>query len=121
MVEGDARAPGVGVRRRSGSLIRSCVLRPWLAALGAQLLPDALGFFESVFQDDDAAGGADLALPRGASPAAIAHARDVARTFANGSPAAAAGTAETLALVVSGLATNAQRRMPRPLACGTGR
>ncbi|MFI9724273.1 ATP-binding protein [Streptomyces sp. NPDC052396] len=46
----------------------------------------------------------------GDSPAGIAHARDVARAFVEGlDPAAAAGTAETLALVVSELTTNALR------------
>lgn len=44
------------------------------------------------------------------SPAGIAHTRDVARAFTEGlEPAPAAGTAETLALVVSELVTNALR------------
>lgn len=46
----------------------------------------------------------------GNSSAGIAHARDVACAFVDGlAPAAATGTAETLALVVSELTTNALR------------
>jgi signal transduction histidine kinase len=44
------------------------------------------------------------------NPAGIAHTRDVARAFVDGlDPAAAPGTADTLALVVSELTTNALR------------
>ncbi|WP_191971757.1 hypothetical protein [Streptomyces luteolifulvus] len=46
----------------------------------------------------------------GDSPAALAHARDIARAFADQlDPAAAPWTAETPALVVSELTTNAPR------------
>ncbi|WP_395571846.1 ATP-binding protein [Streptomyces sp. BK79] len=49
-------------------------------------------------------------LAEGDSSAGIAHARDVTRAFVDGlTPAPAAGTAETLALVVSELTTNALR------------
>jgi two-component sensor histidine kinase len=50
------------------------------------------------------------AVVEGGSPADIARARDVARAFAEGlAPAAAPETVQTLALVVSELATNALR------------
>lgn len=50
------------------------------------------------------------AVVEGDSPADIARARDVARTFAEGlDPAMAPETVQTLALVVSELATNALR------------